>query len=74
MGHPMQIKEIATELKLPYIKNNYQNLINQANQTSMAYDEFLLGILENEYELRKSNSVARRLRNARFPMKKYLIL
>jgi DNA replication protein DnaC len=72
MGHPMQIKEIATELKLPYIKNNYQNLINQANQTSMAYDEFLLGILENEYELRKSNSVARRLRNARFPMKKYL--
>lgn len=68
----MLIKEMASELKLPYIRENYENLINQAKQTSMEYDEFLLSILENEYELRKSNGIARRLRYAKFPIKKYL--
>lgn len=68
----MLIKEMASKLKLPYIKENHESIIKQATQTSMAYDEFLLSILENEYELRKSNGIARRLRLAKFPIKKYL--
>ena len=44
----MQIREIASELKLPYIKDNYQNLIDEATHTSMDYLEFLKRFLEEE--------------------------
>ena len=63
---------MAAELKLPYIKDNYENLIKQAKHTAMNHEEFLIAILEKEYELRKSNGVIRRLRYAKFPVKKYL--
>lgn len=68
----MTIRDIATELKLPYIKENCDDIISEANQTAMSYDDFLLGVLENEYELRRANGLARRLRYAKFPVKKYL--
>jgi DNA replication protein DnaC len=66
------IREMAMELKLPYVKDNYEDLINQARHTSMDYEEFLMDLLEKEYALRKSNGVTRRLRYAKFPVKKYL--
>lgn len=68
----MLIREMALELKLPYLKDNYEDMINQAKHTSMNHEEFLVAILEKESELRRSNSVTRRLRNGRFPVKKYL--
>jgi DNA replication protein DnaC len=68
----MQIREIASELKLPYIKDNYQNLIDEATHTSMDYLEFLKRFLEEELSLRKENGINRRLRYAKFPIKKYL--
>lgn len=68
----MQIKEMAFELKLPYIKENHQVLIDEANHTRMEYSEFLSTFLERELELRKGNGVKHRLRNAKFPIKKYL--
>lgn len=68
----MQIREIASELKLPYIKDNYQELIDEATHTSMDYSEFLKRFLEEELSLRKENGINRRLRYAKFPIKKYL--
>lgn len=68
----MQIREIASELKLPYIKDNYQTLIDEATHTRMDYTEFLKRFLEEELSLRKGNGVKRRLRYAKFPIKKYL--
>ncbi len=68
----MSIRELSAELKLPYIKDNYENLIKQAKHIAMNHEEFLLAILEKEYELRKCNGVIRRLRYAKFPVKKYL--
>lgn len=68
----MQIREIASELKLPYIKDNYQDLIDEATHTSMDYSEFLKRFLEEELSLRKENGINRRLRYAKFPIKKYL--
>ncbi len=67
----MQIREIASELKLPYIKDNYQELIDEATHTSMDYSEFLKRFLEEELSLRKENGINRRLRYAKFPIKKY---
>lgn len=68
----MQIREIASELKLPYIKDNYQALIDEATHTSMDYSEFIKRFLEEELSLRKENGINRRLRYAKFPIKKYL--
>lgn len=68
----MQIADMAYELKLPYIRQNTQMLIDEANHTKMSYQEFLRTLLEREVILRKENGVKNRLRTARFPLKKYI--
>jgi len=68
----MEISEMASELRLPYIKENYQSLIDEATHTKMEYSRFLTIFLENEVILRKENSVKYRLKNAKFPIRKYL--
>ena len=68
----MKIKELASELKLSYLKMNYEELIDEANHTKMDYSEFLEIILEKEHTQRKSNAIRKRLRDAKFPVKKYL--
>lgn len=68
----MEIYAIAKELKLPYIKSNYQLLLDEAAHTNMNHKELLQTFLENEYELRLENGLRNRLRKAKFPVKKYL--
>lgn len=68
----MTISESAHILKLPYIKNNYQMLLDEANHTNMTHKELLTIFLERELELRNENGVRNRLRRAKFPVKKYL--
>lgn len=68
----MEIHEMAYILKLPYIRENSQMLIDEANHTKMSYREFLNTFLEREMLLRKENGMKHRLRNAKFPIKKYL--
>lgn len=58
----MQIKGLAAELKLPYLRENYQALIDEALHTKMDYQDFLKKVLVNELALRKENGIARRLR------------
>lgn len=66
----MDINKMAYDLKLPYIRENSQMIIDEANHTKMSYKEFLNTILERELLLRKENGVKHRLRNAKFPYKK----
>lgn len=68
----MEISEMASELRLSYVKENYQSLIDEANHTKMEYSRFLSILLENEVALRKENGVKYRLKNAKFPIRKYL--
>lgn len=68
----MEINEIAYILKLPYLRNNAQTLIDEANHTKMSYQEFLKMFLEREFLLRRENSIKNKLRYAKFPYKKYL--
>lgn len=68
----MNIKELSSELKLSYIKENHELLIEEANHTKMDYQEFLKNVLENEVLRRKENGIKRRLRLAKFSNKKYL--
>ncbi len=68
----MTISDLAFELKLPYTRSNSQMLIDEANHTKMSYKEFLETLLEHEVLLRKENGIKRRLRIAKFHVKKYL--
>ena len=68
----MNILQMATELKLSYIRENHEQAIIEAVHTKIDYDKFLETLLSNELERRKENGVHRRLRSAKFPIKKYL--
>ncbi|MEG1502438.1 MAG: IS21-like element helper ATPase IstB [Anaerovoracaceae bacterium] len=68
----MDIKSLATELKLSYIRENSELLVAEANHLKLGYEEFLLLFLERESLRRKENGVARRLRDAKFASKKFM--
>lgn len=65
-------KNFAKELKLPYINKSIEEELKDANIKNISYENFLLSILEKEYDLRKANGIKNRIRQARFPYKKYL--
>jgi len=66
----MNITELATWLKLGYVNKNYSELIKD---TSLTHEEILLQLLTGEYESRLRNGINRRIREAKFPQKKYLV-
>lgn len=68
----MNISQMALELKLSYVKDNFEDYVEEAKHTKMDYEVFLETLLKNELLRRAENGVARRLRYAKFPIKKYL--
>ena len=68
----MTIEETAKALKLSYLQRNFTELLDEAVHTNMNHEEFLLTYLERELEQRLNNGMKRRLRQAKFPVKKYL--
>lgn len=69
----MNIKELAMRLKLPYIRDNWQQLIDESRQTKQDHTAFLTNILDCEWRLRMENGQTRRIKEAKFPLKKYLV-
>lgn len=68
----MNIKENSKILKLSYIFNNYENDVKEAKQTKKDYDIFLDELLKREINQRKEHGIKKRLKGAKFPIKKYL--
>ena len=68
----MNIKENSKILKLSYVSNNYENEIKEAKQIKKDYGVFLDELLEKEITQRKDNGIKKRLRYAKFPIKKYI--
>lgn len=69
----MNITELAVQLKMPYTRDNWQQLIEAARHTKPDYTAFLANLLDCELQLRLSNGQTRRIKEARFPLKKYLV-
>ena len=61
------IKKIANFLLMPYIRDNHELMIEEAKANDYSYETFLEELLKAEMELRKSNSLRRRIRSAHFP-------
>ena len=68
----MNIKENSKILKLSYVLKNYEDEIKEAKQTKKDYEKFLDELLEKEINQRKENGIKKRIRYAKFPIKKYL--
>jgi DNA replication protein DnaC len=69
----MKITELAGLLKLSYVRDNWQQLTDEANHTRQEYEAFLENLLDSEWKLRVANGQARKIQQARFPLKKYLV-
>ena len=67
-----EIQKLAKRLRLPYIKNNYQEAINESLDKQFSYEQFLNYILIKENEARDRNGIDRRIKAAKFPYLKYL--
>jgi len=68
----MNTYEICKLLRLPFVRENYKSLIDEATKTNQPYEEFLQHLLENEYLLKEANSIQRKIKEARFPQKLFL--
>lgn len=69
----MNITELAATLKLPFIRDNWQLLLDEARQTRQDHAAFLENLLDSELRLRLQNGQTRRIKEAKFPLKKYLV-
>ena len=67
-----KIVAYTKELRLPAIRNNYTALAREAIKGKTDYEEYLLTLLEDEFENRVKNRKSSRVRQAGFPYKMYL--
>ena len=68
----MNIKELTKPLQLSYIGQNFEALLEEARNTRMNHEDFITNALTKEIELRRANRIDRKIRQAKFPYKKYL--
>lgn len=67
-----EIKEHLKELKIGGISHILKEKLEDAYRTDMSYEEFLKDLLDVGAQARKENGRKSRIRNAKFPYKKYL--
>lgn len=62
----------SKELRMPVFRSEFKSLAKQAAIDRIDYEEFLLQIMEREFELRAENRKKSQIRKAGFPAKMYL--
>jgi DNA replication protein DnaC len=71
--HQSTLQELASRLLLTYIRDNADDAIKEARHLNQDHRAFLLRLLTGEIERRAGNGVARRIKDAKFPIKKYIV-
>jgi DNA replication protein DnaC len=66
------IEEYTVYLKMAAIRHHFAEVIQEAELKSLSYEEFLLTLLQKEYDKRQQSGKESRIRIAEFPYKKYL--
>lgn len=69
----MSIKENARFLKLSYTFHYIDDMIREAEEKSQPIGVFLDHLLEKEAALRQENGIKKKIKQAKFPYKKYLV-
>ncbi len=71
-NHEERLQQHLKAMKLPFIREHYAQLVEQAACEQWPHLELLLRLVEGEAELRADNALCRRLKAARFPVLKTL--
>jgi DNA replication protein DnaC len=66
------IIKYSKELRLPVFRRDFKELASEAAAQHLEYEEYLLNLMEREYELRLENRKKTQIRQAGFPAKMYL--
>jgi DNA replication protein DnaC len=66
------IIQYSKELKLPVFRRDFKELATEAAGQRLDYEEYLLRLMEREFELRLENRKKTQIRMAGFPAKMYL--
>ena len=67
-----EITRLCTELRLPITKKSFESVARKSSKESHKFEDYLLALLELEYEQRLKNRKQARIRAADFPYRKYL--
>jgi DNA replication protein DnaC len=62
--------ECLKELHLPALRAGYEELARQAQQESLSYEQYLLGLVQRECQERRNKRVERWLHASRLPLEK----
>lgn len=71
-GQQQLLTALLKNLKLPTMVKNYEPFAREARESGVAYERYLLRLVEEERNQRKANQLQRRLRGANFPQMKTL--
>jgi len=66
-------QELAAQLNLTYVRDNAEEALRRARQTGQSAEDLLAELLCGELERRSGNGNKRRIREAHFPVKRYLV-
>jgi DNA replication protein DnaC len=64
------LENCLKELHLPAIRRGYREMARTAQQESLSYERYLLGLAQRECRQRRDNRVDRLLRESRLPLEK----
>jgi DNA replication protein DnaC len=67
-----EIIRYSKELRMPVFRRDFKQLAKDAAQERINYEEFLLRLMEREFEVRTENRKKAQIRQACFPAKMYL--
>jgi DNA replication protein DnaC len=73
MGRPTlhaQIAALLKELRMPTIRQCYQQQAREARAETLSYEQFLLELLRREVEVRRANRIQRNLLQSKLPLEK----
>lgn len=68
----MLLEAYLKKLKMPQATKTYESLAREAADNNLGYEEYLLGVLEQEIHQRENNRIQRGIRQAAFPVIKTL--
>ena len=68
----IELQAHLKSLNLSHMVRHLEVSLRQAKENGIGYDEFLLGLTGAELQTRAENSLARRIREAKFPLVKTL--
>jgi len=72
LNNEKTMQQLCQDLKLTFIRDNNEAAISDAERSSQNHSDFLRSLLLGECERRLNNGIARRMTDAKFPVKKYL--